>query len=218
MRRNALINKLAELNKEYHKYVTDKGAVNDFRKSIPDHKIVFPPRRRLPSRAPTNPKSNWVESRSAIQSTLRKHNVLNFPKKVERNRMTGIDERLRLPLTFLLLPSTLGSRARDSLFPGRIAYDGTSSRRSVSIPSKNVVKENPTPKTFSVAPDRVDLKFTDDDAIDTTLLTFDIIKLSNWDDENVIVSPLSIVNTLALLYLGSKGKTYAASLNSHIII
>jgi hypothetical protein len=45
------------------------------------------------------------------------------------------------------------------------------------------------------------------DEIHTMNLTLSIVRQSTWGDENIVFSPLSIANVLALLRLGSSGRT-----------
>jgi hypothetical protein len=43
-------------------------------------------------------------------------------------------------------------------------------------------------------------------------VTLDIVRHSFWDDQNIIFSPMSVCNILALLMLGAEGKTYDVSI------
>lgn len=51
------------------------------------------------------------------------------------------------------------------------------------------------------------------DAVPTVDLTMKIIEQSRWNEENVIFSPLSIVNVLSMLLLGSGGETFKVGIN-----
>jgi serpin B len=92
-----------------------------------------------------------------------------------------------------------GSSRTKVEFADRIAYPGVSNQR-------------PTPEnmeTLAALSRRTTMPtLTDEDTIETIGLTFDIMRVSDWQDENVVFSPLSISNVLAILLLGAEGITY----------
>lgn len=72
--------------------------------------------------------------------------------------------------------------------------------------------EEPQPNKFNffadIGSEKKYSNRTSNDLIKSMEITLDIVKHSIWDDQNVIFSPLSVINVLALLLLGSEGRTF----------
>jgi len=215
LQRYALANKLLDVNNEYHQYFTD-GEVHP---KNPPVNIVFKsqPRRPRPTAGTTPvPDGDLLADRSALRIIHPKKGFLNLRSKGDRHE----------PIFSLLDPSTVVFPTVSptdtplhvsNFFADRIAYPSDPPPRPTPAIELGNRKEahpeqlvSPTlfdpPKSTSSTP-----YFTNEDVVDTVSLTISIVKYSDWDDENAVLSPLSIKNILALLFLGSNGTTFDVS-------